>query len=349
MLFDLGFYGLLISSTALSYWIRRTPSSKNWLIKSLKLAPVLFCISLWLWQAVLLFAPKGTQFHEVARLPRHLWTLNNKSPKEAANRERFSYGKHNRQYYNYYPAPKNSPHPEKVIFYLHGGGWRTGSPQQHRYLSYLLQQEGYSLIFPAYRLAPIFSYQHLQEDVNNALVHSLAMLKEKGLKDIQLLVGGTSAGGNLALLLAYDEKRWETLNLDRTQLLKGAFSIVGAIDLEKMDKTFALKDYAGGEDDKTFALANPKTWVSPNDEFPLLCLHGTKDGFVPYKAAVSFCNEAKMFCPDGVDLRTYEGASHIEIGSSWYYRKSDRQGQDTALINWMARVTQAPPPPFYGE
>jgi acetyl esterase/lipase len=275
--------------------------------------------------------------------------LDNKSIKEAANRERLAYGKHHRQYYDYYPASQNSPHPEKVVFFLHGGGWRLGSPQQHRYLSYLLQQEGYSLIFPAYRLAPIFSYQDLQDDVDSALAHSLAMLRERGLKDIQLLVGGTSAGGNLALLLAYNENRWKNLKLDRAQMLKGAFSIVGAIDIDKMNKTFALKDYAGHEDSPTFELANPITWVSPDDEFPLLCLHGTKDGLVPYKAAVSFCKEAKMFCPDGVDLRSYEGASHIEVGSSWYYRKSDRLGQDTALINWMARVTQAPPAPFYGE
>ena len=149
--------------------------------------------------------------------------------------------------------------------------------------------------------------------------------------------------------MAYDEERWKSLALNRDELLQGAFSIAGAIDLEKMEQTFTLRDYAGSEKSKTFALANPKTWVSPADEFPFLCLHGTKDGLVNYSAAVSFCNEAKMFCPECVELRSYKGNSHLEIASSWYYRKKDRIGQDTTLINWMKRVTQAPPPPFYGE
>lgn len=349
MLFDLFFYGFLLASTAGSYWVIRSQTSKNWLFKSLKALLVLFCLSLWLWQGALLVLPKGTKMHEVSRIPRHLWMLNNKDVEEAKGRERMAYGDHPRQYYDYYPAAENSPHPEKVVFFLHGGGWSLGSPQQHRYLSKILQEEGYSLIFPAYRLAPTFSYVHLQEDVDAALVHSLNLLKEKGIKAPQLLIGGTSAGGNLALLLAYDEVRWKNLNLDRKQLLKGAFSVAGAIDIEKMEQTFTLHDYAGSEDDKTYLLANPKTWVSPQDEFPFLCLHGTKDGLVDYAAAISFCDEVKLFCPECVDLRTYEGLSHLEVGSSWYYRKSDREGQDTTLINWMKRATKAPTPFFYGE
>lgn len=349
MLFDLVFYGLLIASTAASYWVIRSQSTKNWLFKGLKLALVLFCLSLWVWQALLWLVPKGTLMHEVARLPRHLWMLANADIEEGKGRERLFYGKHPRQYYDYYPAPNNSPHPEKVVFFIHGGAWTTGSPQQHRHLSLLLQQEGYSLIFPAYRLTPNYSYQHLQEDIDKALLHSLKMLQEQGLHDIQLLLGGVSAGGNLAALLAYDEVRWQTLGLNRAQLLKGMFSVVGAIDTEKMAQTFTLHEYTGSEEEQSYLLANPKTWVSPADEFPFLCLHGTKDGLVDYQAAVSFCNEVKLFCPECVDFRTYEGKSHFEVGASWYYRKSDRMGQDTTIINWLAKVTQAPPPPFYGE
>ncbi len=349
MLFDLFFYGLLLLSTASSYWVIRSSTSKNWLAKSLKILLVLFSLSLWIWQGMLLVVPKGNKMHEVARIPRHLWMLDNQAIEEGADRERFTYGKHQRQYYEYYPAPKNSPHPEKVVFYLHGGGWSLGSPKQHRYLSYLLQEQGYSLILPAYRLTPTFSYQHLQADVDAALLHSLAMLQSKGLENIQLLVGGASAGGNLATLLAYDEVRWQKMGLDRDQLLKGAFSVAGAIDIEKMEQTFTLHDYAGQESDKSYLLANPTTWVSPQDQFPFLCLHGDKDGLVDYAAAVSFCEEVKLFCPECVELRPYKGKSHLEVASSWYYRKSDRVGQDTTILNWIQRVTQAPLPFFYGE
>jgi acetyl esterase/lipase len=350
MLFDLVFYGLLLLSTLGSYAVVRSNTAKNWFYKSLKLLLVLFCGSLWLWQALLLFVPKGYKWYEVARVPRHLWVLGNKDFEEAQGRVRIAYGQQQRQYYDYYPALENSAHPEKVIFFLHGGGWSVGSPQQHRHLSKLLQEQGYSLIFPAYRLAPTYSYVHLQEDVNAALLHSLVMLRdEAGIQAPQLIIGGTSAGANLAALLAYDEVRWQKIGLNRDQLLKGVFSIAGALNIEKMEQTFTLHDYAGSPDSKTYLLANPTTWVSPQDEFPFLCLHGTKDGLVDYAAAVSFCQEVQLFCPDCVDLRTYEGLTHLEVGSSWYYRKSDYRGQDTAVLHWIKRITQPPAPPFYGE
>ena len=339
MLFDTIFYTLIITSTIGSYKLIKSAKAHNWFFKSLKALLILICAALWIWQLLLWTCPKGNKLEEAIHLPRHLWTLDNVEIVKTVQNEKQLYGAHPRQYYMYYPAPEGSPHKNTVIFYLHGGGWCLGSPDQHRYLGKLLQEQGYSLILPAYRLAPDFSYYDLQEDVNAALKSSLAFLAEQGIQQPKLILGGTSAGGNLASLLAYDEQRWERMGLDRKMLL-GVFSIAGVLDLDFMEHTFTLLNYTGPANGKEYQLANPITWISPQDSFQFLCLHGDADGLAAHANAASFCNKLQAILPDVVDFHTFKNTSHIDLGAGWYYNKKANFGQDTVLINWLNNVAK---------
>ena len=73
----------------------------------------------------------------------------------------------------------------------------------------------------------------------------------------------------------------------------------------------------------------------PKDSFPILCLHGTKDGLVPIKSATSFCDKIKEISADLVEFHAFPNKSHLEIGSTWYYNQKSNYGQDTILINWL--------------
>lgn len=339
MLFDFFFYTILISTTFISYKIIGSTSVSNKFIKSFNALFILFCGSLWLWQCLIWTLPKGSKFQEAVRLPRHLWMLDYAKFKDGEGRQKINYGTNDRQYYQYYPAPKGSNKRNTVIFYLHGGGWCLGSPHQHQHLAHLLQQQGYTLIFPAYRLTPNFGYYELQEDVNSAFKHSIDFLKTQGINNPKLIIGGTSAGGNLASLLAYDEERWDRLGIDRS-ILQGVFSLVGALDITKMEQTFTLLDYTGQPNDTTYALANPISWISPEDTFKFLCIHGKKDGLVNYAAAASFCKKLSFQVPNVLDFRTFDHATHIDLGAAWYYNDQVNYGQDTILTNWLHKVTQ---------
>jgi acetyl esterase/lipase len=338
MFFDLFFYTLLVLTIFGSYKIIKSTAAQNKFLKVLKFLFVLFTASLCLLLLLQWTLPKGSKYQEAVHLPRHLWMLDHADFEDGLHKQKVAYGNHPRQYYHYYPALENSQKKNTIIVYLHGGGWCLGSPNQHRYLAHLLQQEGYTLVFPAYRLTPEFGYKDLQEDVNKALLHSLDFTKEQGIHTPTIILGGSSAGGNLASLLAYDENRWANLGLDRS-MLKGVFSIVGALNTSKMEQTFTLLNYTGPADSPSYTLANPLTWISPQDTFPFLCLHGKKDGLVSYDAVLEFCNTLDQTVPNVLHFPSYDNATHLGLGAAWYYDKNENLGQDTVLINWLDAVS----------
>ena len=88
--------------------------------------------------------------------------------------------------------------PGKVLLYLHGGGYVVGSPRSYRHLvsrfAVAARVTGYQL---DYRLAPEHPYPAALEDAEKAYRQLLA----SGIAPENLIVGGDSAGGNLASAL----------------------------------------------------------------------------------------------------------------------------------------------------
>ncbi len=91
--------------------------------------------------------------------------------------------------------------PDRVLLYLHGGGYLAGSPRTHRKLVARLCREARIEAFvPAYRLAPEDPAPAAFEDAIAAHAHLL----ERGYRPRDIILGGDSAGGGLALaLLSY--------------------------------------------------------------------------------------------------------------------------------------------------
>ncbi|MBN1819306.1 MAG: alpha/beta hydrolase fold domain-containing protein, partial [Prolixibacteraceae bacterium] len=100
--------------------------------------------------------------------------------------------------------PEGAP-SEKVILYVHGGGYVSGSCNDHRgVVSKLAQNTGITNFLYEYRLAPEFQFPAAVDDS----VMAYNFLLDKGFNPENILVVGESAGGGLtlALLLALKEK-----------------------------------------------------------------------------------------------------------------------------------------------
>lgn len=86
---------------------------------------------------------------------------------------------------------------EKVILYIHGGGWSRGSLDTHdalcREISY---RTGYSVFAVDYRLAPENIFPAGLEDVETAYDWLVSQYSES-----KILLSGDSAGGNLAMAM----------------------------------------------------------------------------------------------------------------------------------------------------
>lgn len=100
--------------------------------------------------------------------------------------------------------------PEKqicgVIVYCHGGGWTLGSLDLFEPLcSHLAVATRCIVAMVGYRKAPEFPYPAALDDVSNALDYMTST--EKILpKDTPLIIGGDSAGGNLAAAITLRER-----------------------------------------------------------------------------------------------------------------------------------------------
>lgn len=88
---------------------------------------------------------------------------------------------------------------DRVILYLHGGGYVSGSPSTHAAITARLASEARARIFAlAYRLAPESPYPAQLED---AWATYWWLIAEQGVSPAQIIVAGDSAGGGLAISL----------------------------------------------------------------------------------------------------------------------------------------------------
>lgn len=100
------------------------------------------------------------------------------------------------------PAEKLTPAgsvSDRVLYYFHGGAYLGGSPTTHRgLLAHIARAAGCTVIALDYRLAPEHPYPAAREDA----VAGWQALLAQGLAPENLVIGGDSAGGNLALATA---------------------------------------------------------------------------------------------------------------------------------------------------
>ncbi|MEY8841897.1 alpha/beta hydrolase [Cribrihabitans sp. XS_ASV171] len=100
--------------------------------------------------------------------------------------------------------PQGEP-PQAALLYLHGGGWIQGSLDTHDALcAKLAAQAGIRVISYDYRLAPEHRFPAASDDVLAAYLGLISGDHDLHCDPAHLVVGGDSAGGNLAAALMHD-------------------------------------------------------------------------------------------------------------------------------------------------
>ena len=95
--------------------------------------------------------------------------------------------------------PRTVAGPAPVLLFFHGGGWSMGGlPCYDAPLSHLAADSGFILASVGYRLAPENPFPAPLEDALNSTRWALTQIGCFGGDPARLLIGGDSAGGNLA-------------------------------------------------------------------------------------------------------------------------------------------------------
>jgi acetyl esterase len=106
-----------------------------------------------------------------------------------------------------------------LVLWFHGGGWVTGNLDTHDQLGRMLADHvGAVVVSVDYRLAPEAKFPAAADDCVAAYEWALAHAGEVGADPTRVAIGGDSAGGNLAAVVALDA-RDRGLPQPRLQLL----------------------------------------------------------------------------------------------------------------------------------
>lgn len=91
------------------------------------------------------------------------------------------------------------PHKcQKLLIYIHGGGWVSGNLDTHSNICYKLAKElNRKVISIDYRLAPEYPYPAGFNDCYKVIKHIMANISEFGITWDDVIIMGDSAGGNL--------------------------------------------------------------------------------------------------------------------------------------------------------
>lgn len=134
-------------------------------------------------------------------------------------------GKHRLDLY----VPKEKT-PAPVFFFIHGGAWKYGDRAQYLPLGNRYAQAGYLTVLPSYRLAPKHRFPAQIDDVAAAFAWTVQHVAEHGGDTNRIYVGGHSAGGHLAALLALDGRQLEKHGLS-PKLIRGVLALSGVYNL----------------------------------------------------------------------------------------------------------------------
>lgn len=200
------------------------------------------------------------------------------------------FGDHKHQYFLYY-EPENLS-SDKVIMWVHGGGWNAGTPKMFDFVGQCAAKNGYRFVSIGYRLSPKYKYPCQLEDVCAAYRAAVKFLTAKGVDIGRIVVSGSSAGAHLSAILCYSRKMQEELDVDVSNVIGfigigGPYTFSGRLSLSVkilLDQLFA-KDY-------NRALGEPYSLMTKS-HIPMLLIQSRHDGLIEYSCAEHFYEKAE--------------------------------------------------------
>ncbi len=216
-----------------------------------------------------------------------------------------------------------------VVVFIHGGCWTIGDKSccgLYSAVGRFLASRGVGAVFPNYRLSPWVKHPEHVKDVARAFAWTHKNIAKYGGDPDRLFIGGHSAGGHLAALLATDEQYLTAEGLSLKNV-RGVIAVSGvyripdklAFDWATGDASVAahieLKtnpfDFVFGKDPKKREAASPISHVRAGLP-PFLLLYAEMDLPLIPEMTKDFAAALKDKKCD-VDVQKIDGRNHNNI------------------------------------
>jgi acetyl esterase/lipase len=230
-----------------------------------------------------------------------------------------------------------------VVVLIHGGGWYKGNKTgiENIYSPYYLSQ-GFVVVAPDYRLVTpnafggyVNQFPTAIDDVASAIAWVQAHAAQYGANPNAIIVQGSSAGTQIAAMLAYDPTGFGNWGLPSP--LTGIVGYVG--DSAPFDWALVPANSRGWPHIQTYlgslygspqwSSTEPISFVHPG-EVPALIIAGTADKTVGYKASEEF-NTAMQQAGNKTTFELYQGYTHGEFSHNFRTSPAEQQ----VLTSWL--------------
>ena len=117
-----------------------------------------------------------------------------------------------------------------VFVFIHGGSWSSGDKSLYAPIGVMLAKRGMGVVIPSYRLMPKNPHPAQVEDAAAAFAWVANNVKQHGGDESRIFLGGHSAGGHLAALIALDKSLLAGHGVS-ADIIKGVAALSGVYDM----------------------------------------------------------------------------------------------------------------------
>lgn len=225
--------------------------------------------------------------------------------------ERMDYGTDKEQYFLYY-EPKERV-SDKIVIWIHGGGWNAGNPKFFDYVGQYMARAGYRFVSIGYRLSPKNKYPAQIIDVCNAYNAAIKYLNDKGIDTSKVIVSGPSAGAHLSSILCYSKKVQNEYKVDVSNVI-GYIGVGGPYSFRE-SQSMTLKMLLGMLFTKGYDRTEAEPWsLMTKNHIPMLLIQSRHDGLLEFECAEDLAGKAEMV---GNSCEIYE-VEEKRNTHSWY-------------------------------
>ncbi len=204
--------------------------------------------------------------------------------------------------------PDSNPAQNPLLVWIHGGAWRGGEKRIFNSFERFLRR-GFAVLNIAYRFVQEAPAPAQLIDCKFAIRWARAHAEKYGYNADEIIVGGGSAGGHLAALLATTngDKQYDVGQyLEYSSDVQAVVDEFGPVDLTGDDMPGLSESM--GDTLEARRKASPLHLITGNEP-PFLIVHGTADETVPYHQSVRFY-EALKAAGIEVQFHTVPGGAH---------------------------------------
>ncbi|MDN2564628.1 alpha/beta hydrolase [Aquibium sp. A9E412] len=216
-----------------------------------------------------------------------------------------AYGADPYQRLNLFPAPRPDG---RVLAFVHGGGWTNGYKEWMDFMAPAFTRAGVTFASIGYRLAPAFLFPTGPEDVAEGVMHLREIVADHGGDPERLFLGGHSAGGHYAALLA-TRTSWHRARGIAENPLRGCLPVSGVYDFGPSSALPMRPRFLGPPSDDVDRVASPLEGLERAP--PFLIAFGERD-FPHLKAQAAKMVQALRERGGTVRQIEFPGLDHFE-------------------------------------